>query len=142
MVDFWSLIWHWLIMFRSATRDTHHTVAAGIMEALGKGFLIATAGVVAGLIIGTAPLASIGMWTVGVAAASGVGCMIGSALIRNAGFDRCEIDSGGSPQAAISRDGMAAMQGLESGGAAPEERWARRVAMSSQQHEHGTGRSV
>jgi hypothetical protein len=30
-------------------RDTHHTVTAGILEALERGFLIATAGVMAGL---------------------------------------------------------------------------------------------
>ena len=92
-------------------RDTHHTVSANIMEALGKGFLIATAGVVAGLMFGTASMASMGLWTVGVAAASGVACMIGSALVRNAGCDRCEVTDGGLPQAAQAGEGMAVRRG-------------------------------
>ncbi len=48
-------------MVRSKHRDakeTHHTVSAGILESLGKGFLIATATVVAGMMFGTAHLAS------------------------------------------------------------------------------------
>jgi hypothetical protein len=76
----------------------NYTVSAGILDALRRGFLIATAGVAAGVMFGTAHLASIGMWTVGVAAASGVGCLIGSALVRNAACDRCETKVRGSPQ--------------------------------------------
>jgi hypothetical protein len=124
-----------------AARDTHHTVSASILESLGKGFLIATAGVVASLLFGTAPLGSIGLWTVGVAAISGVGCMVGSALVRNAGFDCCEENVGGLPQVANGREGMAAMPGMEPvGEVEPEGRWARRMAMGDRQREHGTGR--
>lgn len=141
LVDFSRLIGLCSLMVQSAHRDTHHTVAAGIMEALGKGFLIATAGVLAGLLIGTAPLASIGLWTVGVAATTGVACMVGSALVRNAGCDRCEDNGGGLPQAANVRDGMGATPGTEAAAdVAPEERWARRMAMNGRRREHATGR--
>jgi hypothetical protein len=121
-------------------RDTHHTVSAGILDALGRGFLIATAGVVAGALFGTAHLAAIGLWTLGVAAASGVGCMIGSALVRNAGCDRCEKRVARAPRAAHVRKGMTAVPAVEAAGdVAPEERWARRMVTMGQQREHGTG---
>jgi hypothetical protein len=139
-MDFSTLIWHWSLMERSGYRDTHHTVSAGILEALGKGFLIATAGVVAGLLFGTAPMASMGLWTVGVAAASGVGCMVGSALVRNAGCDRCEMTSG-SPQAAQVREvGVPDVEATVD--VAPEEHWARRMAMTGREREQQTGRSI
>lgn len=72
------------------------TVAAGILDALGRGFLIATAGVVAGMMFGTVNLAAMGLgfWTFGVAAASGIGCMISSALVRNAAYDRDDRNLG------------------------------------------------
>lgn len=121
-------------------RDTHHTVSAGVLDALGRGFLIATAGVVAGLMFGTANLAALSLWTIAVAAASGVGCMIGSALVRNAGGDRCDKKAGGSTRAATVRKGMAEMPVMEAAvDAAPEERWARRMAMSGRQRGNGTG---
>jgi hypothetical protein len=124
-------------------RDTHHTVSAGILDAIGRGFLIATAGLVAGMMFGTAHLAAMSMWTVAVAAASGVGCMIGSALVRNAGCDRCEKKGGGSPRAAKVRKGMAAMPVVEAAeDVAHEDRWARRMAMIGRQHGTGTGKGV
>jgi hypothetical protein len=122
-------------------RDTHHTVSAGILESVGRGFLIATATVVAGVVIGTAHLAAMGLWMVGLAAASGVGCFIGSALVKNAGYDRCEKKVGGSPHAPKVSKVMAAMPVVEAvGDVGPEERWARRVAMSDRQRENGAGR--
>jgi hypothetical protein len=145
-VDLSLLIWQWSLMVRSEHRDaraTHHTVSAGILDALGRGFLIATAGVVAGLMFGTAPLATIGLWTIGVAAASGVACMIGSALVRNAGCDCCEQTAGGPVQVAKVRKARVAAAVVESTETtAAEERWARRMAMSGRQRERGTGRSV
>jgi hypothetical protein len=125
-----------------AARDTHHTVSAGILEGLGKGFLIATAGLVAGLMFGTADLAALSLWTVGVAAASGVACMIGSTLVRNAGYDRCEEEPVGSTPAAKAGMGIAAMPGIEAGDVEPEERWTRRTAVTARQREQsaGTGR--
>jgi hypothetical protein len=143
-MDLSPLIWQWSLMVRSQHRDTHHTVSAGILDAVGRGFLIATAGVVAGLMFGTAPLAALSLWTVGVAAASGVACMIGSALVRNAGCDRCEENGGGSLQTANVREVVTAMPGVEADGVAPEERWARRMAMNGRQREQltGTGRGV
>lgn len=103
----------------SDARDTHHTVSAGILDALGRGFLIASAGVLAGVMFGTAHLAamSLGLWTIGVAAASGVACMIGSALVRNAGCDRCEKKAGGPPHSPKVRKVMAAMPVVEAAGA-------------------------
>jgi hypothetical protein len=126
-------------------RDTHHTVSAGILDAIGRGFLIATAGLVAGLMFGTADLAALSLWTVGVAAASGVACMIGSTLVRNAGCDRCEGELVGSPQAANVREGMAPMPVMAPAGEVePEERWARRTAVTARQREQsaGTGRGA
>jgi hypothetical protein len=122
-------------------RDTHHTVSAGILDALGRGFLIATAGVVAGALFGTAHLAAIGLWTLGVAAASGVGCMIGSALVRNAGCDRCERKGGSGRAAKVSKAvAMPVVEAAED--VAHEDRWARRMAMIGRQHGTGTGRGV
>lgn len=62
---------------------------------------------------GTAPLASLALWTVGVAAVSGVACMV------------------------------AAVPGMEAAGdVAPDDRWARRMARCDQQRGHGTGMGV
>ena len=129
------------VKYRDA-RETHHTVSAGILESIGKGFLIATAGVVAGSLFGTAHLAAMGLWMIGLAAVSGVGCMVGSALVRNAGCDRCEKKGGGPGRAAKASKGMAAMPVVEVEEDAPEERWARRMAMNGRQHGTGTGRGV
>ena len=145
-VDFSPLIWQWSIMVRSThkgARETHHAVSAGILDALGRGFLIATAGLVAGLLFGTAHLAAISIWTVAVAAASGVGCMIGSALVRNAECDRCEKNVGRSPQVAHVRKDMAAVPAVEAASAvAPEERRAGRMVMMGRQREQNTGRGI
>jgi len=133
----------WSLMARSKhmdARDTHHTVSASVLDALGRGFLIATARVVAGMMFGTAHLAAMGLWMIGVAAVSGVGCMIGSALVRNLGCDRCEKKVSGSPRAANVRKGMMEMPVVEApGDVAPEERRARRMVMIGRQREHGLG---
>ena len=124
-------------------KDTHHTVSARILDAVGRGFLIATAGVVAGAMFGTANLTAIGVWTTVVAAASGVACMICSALVNNAGCDRGELDGGGSPEVANVRQVMAAMPGVEvAENIASEERWARRMASSNQQRQNGSNRGA
>jgi hypothetical protein len=144
-VDLSSRIWQMSLMARSTNRDardSHHTVSAGILDALGRGFLIATTGVVAGMMIGTANVAAMGLWMLGVAAASGVGCMIGSALVRNAACDRCEDDAGGSPRAAYIRKGITLAPVAEAAtDATPEERWVRRVAMTDGQQQ-GAGIGV
>lgn len=72
--------------------ETLHDVASDILHALGKGFLIASAGVLLGAVIGTNHLAAFGLWTVGVAAAMGVGSVIGAAILRNAGCGRRESE--------------------------------------------------
>jgi hypothetical protein len=142
VVDFSGLCDYFSLMARSKhrdARDTHNTVSAGVLEAVGKGFLIATAGVVAGLMFGTAHLAAMGLWMLGVAAATGVGCMVGSTLVKNAGYDRCE-NVGRSPPAAHVRRVRTAMPAVEAAGdTVPEERWARRIAMTGRQREHATG---
>lgn len=123
-------------------RDTHHTVSAGILDALGRGFLIATAGVVAGAIIGTSHLAAMGLWTIGVTAAGGVACMVGSALVKNAACDRRERNVRRSPQATTGRKVVAAMPNREIGeGDSPEEGRARRRVMLGRQQNQDTGRS-
>jgi hypothetical protein len=139
-------MWQWSQMVRSIhrdARDTHHTVSASILESIGKGFLIATATVVAGIMFGTAHLAAMGLWMLGVAAVSGVGCMIGSAIVRNLGCDRCETKVGGTKRATNVRKDLGAMPVVEEAGeVAPEKRWARRIAMTAQQRESATGRGV
>jgi hypothetical protein len=118
----------------------HHTVSAGILDALGRGFLIATAGLVAGLMFGTAHLAALSLWTVAVAAASGVGCMVGSALVRNAGVDGGGQEAEDPAPAARVEKSIAATPAMEAGrDDVPGERWARRIAMSGERQEHSTG---
>ena len=73
--------------------ETRHDVASDILHALGKGFLIGSAGILLGAVLGTTQLAALGLWTLGAAAAMGAGCVIGSALIRNAGCDRREPET-------------------------------------------------
>jgi hypothetical protein len=79
--------------YNDEPKAIHHAVGAGVMDALGRGFLIATAGLVLGAIVGTSHLAALGLWTFGVAGAAGMGLMIGSALVRNAGCERQEPES-------------------------------------------------
>ena len=143
-MDVAPLIWQWSLMARLAfrdERDTRHTVSAGILDALGRGFLIATAGLAAGLMFGTAHLAALSLWTVAVAAGSGVACMIGSALVRNARYDHCEeIDAAAQTDSAKS---MAPMPVVEApADIVAEENRARRMVMSGRQREHGTGRGA
>jgi hypothetical protein len=64
--------------------ETLHDVASDILHALGKGFLIGSAGILLGAVIGTNHLAAFGLWTLGAAAALGAGSVIGSAVVRNA----------------------------------------------------------
>ena len=143
VVAFAALIWQWSIMAGGQYRDTHHTVSASILEALGRGFLIATAGLVAGLMFGTAHLAELSLWTVGVAAASGVGCMVGSALVRNAGFDGGGQEAEDPAPAARVETSLAASPAMGAGGDdVPGERWARRMAVSCRQRENGSGRGA
>ena len=138
LVDAEPLMWQWSIMARSKL-----TVAAGILDALGRGFLIATAGVVAGMMFGTVHLAAmgLGLWTVGVAAASGVGCMISSALVRNAAYDRGGKIAGGAPEAARANKPRVATPAIQAAeDVAPEERWAER-SRGQRQRGMGVGRA-
>lgn len=132
-------------MERRYPRDTHHTVSAGILEAVGKGFLIATAGVVAGALYGTANLAVLSLWMIAVTAASGAGCLIGSTLVRNAGWDRCESDNGDSELAPSISKGQAASRSSDiARDDAFEARWVHRTATSGMQRERGSdaGRGI
>ncbi len=65
--------------------ETKRDVAGDILHALGKGFLIGSAGIMLGAVLGIHHLAALGLWALGAAAAMGAGCVIGSALVRNAG---------------------------------------------------------
>jgi hypothetical protein len=65
--------------------ENHHTVGAKILEACGRGLLIATAGLVLGAMLGTSHLASVGAWTLGLAAAAGAGLTVGAAIVHNMG---------------------------------------------------------
>jgi hypothetical protein len=123
--------------------ETPRTVSAGILDALGRGFLIATASFVAGTMLGTANLA-VGLWTIGVIAAGGVGCMVGAALVKNMGCPRWAKRSGGSPQAAqVGKVTAAAPSAVEAAqDVAPEEYRARRRVLDGRRREQGTGRGI
>ena len=143
LVEVEPVFWQCSRMERGYARDTHHTVSAGILDALGRGFLIATAGVMAGLMFGTAPMASLAMWTVGVAAASGVACTIGSALVRNAGLDGCGQEANESPPLAEAGKCMATTPTVDAAvDIAPEESQARRRVMASRERGQSLGRNV
>jgi hypothetical protein len=140
-VDFSPLICHRSPMPRwnyTKPVETPRTVSASVLDALGRGFLIATASFLAGTMLGTAHLA-VGTWTIGVLgviAAGGVGCLVGSALVKNLGCQRWARKSGWSPHAGKA----AAVEAAEE--VAPEEWRARRRVMEGRQREHSSGRSV
>jgi hypothetical protein len=48
--------------------------------------LIGSAGIMLGAVLGIHHLATLGLWALGAAAAMGAGCVIGSALVRSAGY--------------------------------------------------------
>ena len=122
-------------------RDTHHTVSAGILEALGKGLLIATGGLMAGVLFGTAHLGDLSLWAVGVAAVSGVACVAGSALVRNLGLDGDGPEDEQSPPVAGTGKSPAASPAMETA-AEVEECRARRRVEASRERGQGTGRCV
>jgi hypothetical protein len=122
--------------------ETPRTVSASVLDALGRGFLIATASFLAGTMLGTANL-PVGVWTLGVIAAGGVGCLIGSALVKNLGCQRLEKKSGWSPHSANVRKVAAATPAVVAAEeVAPEEYRARRRVMEGRRREHSSGRSV
>jgi hypothetical protein len=124
-------------------RDTRRTVFSGVLESVGKGFLIATAGLVAGLMFGTQHMPALSLWTVAVAAASGVGCMVGSALVKNVGCNRSANKSRWSPHAANVRKAAPAVTAVEAAQDVPRDEWrARRRVMLSREREHSSGRGV
>ena len=133
-------ICQWFAMARSKL-----TVAANILDACGRGFLIATAGVLAGLMFGTVHLAAmgLGLWTIGVAATGGIGCLIGSALVRQAAYDRGGAKAVAVPESPTlgkSRDATPAVERDRDD--APEDHRARRRVLASRRREHGMGRGV
>src|SRR5262245_33598039 len=106
-------------------RETPRTVSASVLDALGRGFLIATASFVAGTMLGTANLA-VGLWTIGVIAAGGVACLVGSALVKNLGCQRWARKSGWPPHAANAGKAAAEAPAVEAAEeVAPEEFRAR-----------------
>jgi hypothetical protein len=115
---------------------TQRTVSAGVLEAFGKGLLIATASFVAGTMLGTAHLA-VGLWTIGLIAASGVGCMVGAALVNNMACNRWAKKSGWPPRAANVAKALPAVEAQQE--LAPEEYRARRRVMDERQR-GGSGR--
>jgi hypothetical protein len=122
--------------------ETPRTVSSGILDALGRGLLIATASFLAATMLGTANV-PVAMWTLGVIAAGGVGCLIGSALVKNIKCPRWEKKPGWSPHAAKAGKAAATTPSVEAAGeVAPEEWRARRRVMEGRRREHGTGRGV
>jgi hypothetical protein len=133
-------------MARSKQTDagqTQRTVFSGVLESLGKGFLIATAGLVAGLMFGTQHMPMISLWTVAVAAAGGVGCMIGSVVVKNAECNRRVNRARWSPHAANVRKAAPAVTVMEPAqDVAPDEWRARRRVLERWQRDQGASRSV
>jgi hypothetical protein len=122
--------------------ETPRTVSAGVLDALGRGFLIATASFLAGTMLGTANL-HVGIWTLGMIAAGGVGCLIGSALVKNMGCNRWAKKSGWSPHAAnVSKVSPALPAVGAAEEVAPEEYRARRRVIMSRERGHGSGRTA
>ena len=122
-------------------KDTHHTVSAGVIEALGKGLLIATGGLIAGITFGTTNITDLSLWAVGVAAVSGVACMVSSALLRNAGFDGGGQDADRPSPAPGAGKGIEATPVVEAAAEVEECRARQRLA-ASRERGHGTGRCV
>jgi hypothetical protein len=70
---------------RTAEAENKHTIGGNILDALGRGALIAVSGVIVGALLGTAHVAALGFWLLGVSAAAGVGLTVGAAMCKNAG---------------------------------------------------------
>ncbi len=68
--------------------ETHHSISANIMEAVGRGLLIATVGIVLGGLMGSSNAARFGAGLLVGSGIVGAACMIGSGLVRNAGWRR------------------------------------------------------
>jgi hypothetical protein len=83
------------------------------------------------------------MWTLGVIAVGGIGCLVGSALVKNMGCQRWARKSGWSPHAANAGKAVAATPAVEAAEeVAPEEWRARLRVMEGRRREHGSGRGV
>jgi hypothetical protein len=134
-------------MGRYDDKETHHSVSANIMEAVGRGLLIATAGIVLGAILGTSDIARFGAGMLVGSGVVGAACMIGSACIRNAG---CKVREADERQACQAAEIMAfvAMQPLviqhdtTEHGAATVGHVDRLCRHRAEQAEAGRGRSV
>ena len=117
--------------------ETHHTVGASILDALGRGALIGTASIIVGAMIGTAHLASFGLWLLGVSAAAGVGLTVGAALVKNAG---CNRDDGEASEPRQTAKALSLAVALPENVSPVEQRTdhAERVTRKrDQQHGHG-----
>jgi hypothetical protein len=117
----------------------HHIITASILEACGRGLLIATAGLVLGAMLGTSNLAAVGLWTLGVAAAVGVGLHIGAGIVHNIGCGGREAEPEESRQTAEvhSMAKLPSVLAAESG--TPAERRAGYVVLLDQEREQQHG---
>jgi hypothetical protein len=73
--------------------ETHHTISANIIEAVGRGLLIATAGIVLGAFLGTADAGRFGAGLLAGSGLMGAACLVGSGLLRNADCRRREQEA-------------------------------------------------
>ncbi len=64
-------------------------IAGGIAGALGKGFLIACAGLTVAALFGSPPVAAAGLWTILATGVFGGSCMLAAGVIRR---EQCEAD--------------------------------------------------
>jgi hypothetical protein len=120
--------------------ETHHTVGAKILEACGRGLLIASASLVLGAVLGTSNLASVGLWTLAAAASIGIGLHIGAAIVHNAGCDRDDGEAA-EPRQAAEVLSLAAALPVELEAVHPAEQrpgYAEQITRDrDQQHGHG-----
>ena len=122
--------------------ENHHTVGAKVLEACGRGLLIGTASLLLGAVLGTSHLASVGLWTLGAAAALGVGLHIGAAIAHNIGCRRDDAEADEPEQRADVLTLVTAMPVvLEPEAATPAERRRAYVELvtgdAQQQQGHG-----
>jgi hypothetical protein len=119
--------------------ENHHTVGAKILEACGRGLLIATAGLVLGAMLGTSHLASVGAWTLGLAAAAGAGLTIGAAIVHNMGCCPRDAEPEDSRQKAEVLTLATVPSVLEAETGTPTERRSRYMVLLEQEREQQHG---
>ena len=129
---------------RTAEAENKHTIGGNILDALSRGLLIATAGVIVGSLLGTAHVAAFGFWVLGLSAAAGVGLSVGAAMCKNAGRNWNDPEPEEVRQTAEILCEIADLPPvvLEADFSMPAERRAGFVELVDRQRERQTGKCV